>query len=713
MISFRLSITSTLLASVCALPLAADTPTAAAPTSAPAEEPVVDLDPLVVTGTRTAQRLSEVAVRTDVVTRAELELSNPRTLADAVEFITGVRVENNCQNCNFSQIRLLGLEGAYSQILIDGQPLVSSLAAVYAVEQIPASLIERIEVVKGGGSALYGPGSIGGVINMIPHTPVETAYRVRFGLEDMAGTHVSSKSPDIGFSLGLQADVVWDERQSALTAYWQGDRELPMDLSGDGYTEVGLKELSSGGLRYNRAFRDLEAWLVVDASASFENRRGGNRMDYVEHEADIAESIQAHRNSLALSWSHQLTLVTDYRLGASYVQTERESYYGAGRDPDAYGTTDNPLLVLDAQVNHRLGAHLLTWGAQHTTEELEDVQPSYSRQTDATYRNSGLFVQDEWEFARDWELLAGARLDENNQIEDTIVSPRLALRWAASPDLVWRAGVATGFRAPQVFDEDLHITQVAGGGQIIKNDPGLAEESARTYTLGGEWSKAVRGAVWMLEANLFRTEISDSFILEEDSDQSTENESVLVRRNGSGSSIEGVEFNAGVSFGRALSLQFGFVEQRSRYDEAIEPLEGTSTRRIQRTPDRYGVATLDAGLPVWDLRLFIGAKFTGSMEVPHAAPDPADIPADYPWTYITENRIEKSPSFLTLDVSLSREIELGEWGGRHRDVVVRVGVKNLTDDRQEDFDQGEFRDSGYMYGPRLPRSVYVSTEWRF
>jgi outer membrane receptor for ferrienterochelin and colicins len=76
-----------------------------------------------------------------------------RSLAEAMEFSTGVRVENNCQNCNFSQIRLLGLEGPYTQILVDGQPVISSLAQVYGIEQIPARLIERIEVVKGGGSA--------------------------------------------------------------------------------------------------------------------------------------------------------------------------------------------------------------------------------------------------------------------------------------------------------------------------------------------------------------------------------------------------------------------------------------------------------------------------------------------------------------------------------------------------------------------------------
>jgi len=79
----------------------------------------------------------------------------------------GVRVENNCQNCNFNQVRINGMEGKYSQILIDGLPIVSALAGVYVLEQIPANMIERLEVVKGGGSPLYGSNAVAGVVNVI------------------------------------------------------------------------------------------------------------------------------------------------------------------------------------------------------------------------------------------------------------------------------------------------------------------------------------------------------------------------------------------------------------------------------------------------------------------------------------------------------------------------------------------------------------------
>ena len=126
---------------------------------------------VVISATRTGKRLADVPLHVQTVRRSQIEGVVARTLADAVEWTRGVRVESNCQSCNTSQIRLLGLEGPYSQVLVDGQPTVSSLAMVYGIEQLPARLIDSIEVVRGGGSPAYGAGAVAGVINLIPHHP--------------------------------------------------------------------------------------------------------------------------------------------------------------------------------------------------------------------------------------------------------------------------------------------------------------------------------------------------------------------------------------------------------------------------------------------------------------------------------------------------------------------------------------------------------------
>lgn len=110
---------------------------------------VGEAEAIVVTGTRTERLQREAPVRTDVIGDTVLRLAAPRNLADALEYLPGARAESNCQNCNTTEIQLLGLPGVYNQILFDGLPLVSGAAAVYGVEQFPTVLIDRIEVVKG------------------------------------------------------------------------------------------------------------------------------------------------------------------------------------------------------------------------------------------------------------------------------------------------------------------------------------------------------------------------------------------------------------------------------------------------------------------------------------------------------------------------------------------------------------------------------------
>src|SRR5688572_21846764 len=205
-------------------------------------------DQVVVTATRTGRRLDDVPIRTELVDREDIDRIGARTLADAMEFTTGVRVESNCQNCNFSQIRLLGLEGPYTQLLIDGQPVISSLAQVYGIEQIPSRMIQRIEIVKGGGSALYGSGSVGGVVNIIPREPSRPAGLFESRVDWSRGV------PNLSHS--GSADWASADQRANIMAFAQIDHVKPLDLTGDGFTEVSLRKLRAGGARGSRYLLD-------------------------------------------------------------------------------------------------------------------------------------------------------------------------------------------------------------------------------------------------------------------------------------------------------------------------------------------------------------------------------------------------------------------------------------------------------------------------
>jgi outer membrane receptor for ferrienterochelin and colicins len=632
----------------------------------------------VVTATRTSRRLDDVPVRTEVVGRDTIERLGARTLADAMEFTTGVRVENNCQNCNFSQIRLLGLEGPYTQLLVDGQPVVSSLAQVYGIEQIPTRMIERIEVVKGGGSALYGPGSVGGVVNVISREPA-----TRGGVFEMR-SDVMNGEP--GLSLNGASDWVSTAQDAIVSVFGQYDRVRPVDLTGDGYTEVSRRQLEAMGGRAAKYLLGNAAKLTLDVTSIREQRRGGNRLEFEPHEADIAESIRSRRQSVGATWFHTRGKALDYRLSGAWSGTGRDSYYGTGRDPNAYGDTTSQLAVIDSQVNRYVGRHTLSSGLQFSREGLRDEQPAYGRSTDVTYRNAGFFLQDDWALGAGWELIYGARADHHTAVDRVIVSPRVAVMWSPLTSFDVRASVARGFRAPQLFDEDLHLSSVGGEARIIHLAPDLTEERSTNYMLGAEWKPVAGPGQALLEVNAFSTRLTNLFHVIEEDDARTD---VLefVKTNFGAARVYGLEVNLGWGIGDDFIIQGGIVEQRARFDEA-EPDFGS--RDFFRSPQRYGNLTVTWN-PHGIADFFAGVRYTGPMPVPHYA------------GVIDANRLERSPSFVTWDAGVSRE--LGRWGGRM--VTLTVNGRNLTNAYQRDLDQGPLRDAAYVYGPRFPRSFAI------
>ena len=639
---------------------------------------------VVVTGTRTEKLLANTPIRTDLIARPIMEAATVRTLADAVEFTPGIRVENDCQNCNFQQVRMLGLDGAYTQILVDGQPTMSSLAMVYGVDQIPARMIDHIEVVKGGGSALYGSGAVGGIINIIPHEPYRTGGVVEGRLEALEGS--------VSESVSVGGDWVASNQQTAATVFGQLDQLEPIDIDGDGFTELSRRKLRALGGRLARYLMDSRAKLTLDLSRISEDRRGGNLLQLPPHETDLTEATWMTRHTAAVSWFHTLSPLLDYRLVVSLANMDRDSYYGSGRDPNAYGESASTVSVVDAQINHRLGRHVLSWGGQGQIDSLQDAQPSYGRVVDEGYKSLGFYVQDDWSLHPGWELVYGFRADIHSALDEPILSPRGALRYSPDAALTVRASFGTGFRAPQVFDEDLHITQVAGEGQIIRLDPDLREERSTNWTLGAEWTPAVGRGRGFVEATLFHTRLRDLFHNVEADDPETP-EAEFLKTNLGGARAYGIEANLGWGVGKAFKVQGGLVVQRARFDE---PEPDFGSREFLRTPNWYGTLVVTFRTAVLG-EGFLGLRYTGSMKAPHYA------------GFIDEDRLEITRSFWTLDASVSRSLlRRGE-----RQLVLLLAGKNLTNAYQDDFDRGIDRDAGYVYGPRFPRSVSLTMKVSF
>lgn len=196
------------------------------------EEDLIALDGVVVSANRseTTRRMAPTLV--NVMDVKVFENTNSSTLSQGLNFQPGVRVENNCQNCGFQQVRINGLDGPYTQILIDSRPIFSALAGVYGLEQIPANMIERVEVMRGGGSALFGSSAIAGTINIITKEPVRNSGQLTHTLTGIGGTSSWDNNTT------LNASLVTDNHKAGLYIFGQNRERSGYDSDGDGYTEL-------------------------------------------------------------------------------------------------------------------------------------------------------------------------------------------------------------------------------------------------------------------------------------------------------------------------------------------------------------------------------------------------------------------------------------------------------------------------------------------
>jgi outer membrane receptor for ferrienterochelin and colicins len=504
---------------------------------------------IVVTATRTQKLYVEVPVKTEVITARDVGKMQASQLAESLAFTTGVRVENNCQNCNFTQVRINGMEGKYSQILIDNSPVFSSMIGVYGLEQIPTEMINRIEIVKGGGSALYGGSAVAGVINILTKEPMENTARLTLHQETVSGEPFTN--------MGFRSSLVSKSGNTKGFLYANYKSREPVDIDGDGYSEIGKLRSTNFGFNLYNYFSGIKGKLKLGFFRVMENRRGGNRFAFQPHEADIAESIDSDINGITADWNHYLTKKLYYNLAFSYVDATRESYYGSGRDLNAYGSTQNPVLFLNSQFNYQAGSHLLSTGIQFRGESLRDKALGYGREIDENYRELGIFLQDDVKLSKMVFLLAGIRISKHSLLDKLIINPRMSVLLNVLKDVSWRTTFSTGYRAPQVFDEDLHITQVGGEGMIIENDPDLKKEQSYSISTGFDFGKQIGGHVIQTSIECFYTMLSDAFVLNEQEFDPRENALVFRRINGSNARVYGVSIDFGYRIKDRFFLRVG------------------------------------------------------------------------------------------------------------------------------------------------------------
>ncbi|MFD0993879.1 TonB-dependent receptor [Tenacibaculum geojense] len=673
------------------------------------------LNQVTVTGTRTDKRKTNSPVIVNIIsseTLADVEACN---LSEGLKFQTGLRVETDCQTCSYTQLRMNGLAGGYSQILINGRPIFSPLTGLYGLEQIPTNMVERIEVVRGGGSALYGSSAIGGTVNVITKVPTRNNYSIGYTYQNIKGTSdhiINGNGTLVNTNKTLGATVFFNSRERGL-----------FDANNDNFSELpSLTNLAFGGTIFYTPNNNEK--LEVSFSKLYEYRYGG---DMIETNPSLALQAEERTHNVYMSnIDYQKNFNNNKTSFIAYLAsqfTDRDHYTGVRPDVGSpedvnhlqnlpYGTSETTTLQGGIQLNHKIenfisGDNIITLGSEFIKDDVFDDIETYNYTVDQTTKNLGVFLQSDWEINSKWNLLAGVRYDNHTlnslkidktqkQITNNVLSPRVSLLYKPFDKTQIRATWGTGFRAPQAFDTDLHIAFAGGGVSRIQLSDNLKRERSNSYTVSFNYDKPTEHYIYGFTIEGFYTQLNNAFVLENIGEDNFGE--LFEKRNGDKATVKGVTIESRFNYEGILQLETGFTLQESFNRTPVNYSTDLPTiKEFLRTPNTYGYATFSYE-PNTKFNSAINLVYTGPMKVLHLA-SPENLLND---------EYYKSPDFVELGFKSSYIFKLPKLKSN---VEISGGVKNILDSYQTNFDTGKERDSNFIYGPANPRTFFIGLKF--
>ena len=670
----------------------------------------IGIEQVVVSADRNEKSRAESPTIVNSIDQRIFQRTTNVTLSEGLNFSPGLRMENNCQNCGFSQVRMNGLEGAYTQILINSRPVFSGLAGVYGLELIPASMIERVEVIRGGGSSMYGSNAIAGTINLITKDPLANTFSVTGNSSTFGGEGEHGLADD--FNLNMNGSFVSDDFKTGFSIFGFYRKRNPFDANEDGFTELSLIKNNTLGARFYQRVAS-RGKITFDYFNINEFRRGGNKLHLPLHEADISESVNHNIHSGSGTYELLMREADKFSAFFSAQRVDRESYYGARQDLSAYGETNDFTYSTGIQYTRQLNNFLfapaeLNMGIEMTGSSLKDKKLGYYDVEENIHYDNTLiahqklslkstFAQLEWKLNK-MVLTTGLRFDNyrvkdeaegNSDISGNVLSPRINWLYNITHNLQFRIGYAKGFRAPQIFDEDLHI-ETSGSRQVLhRNDKNLKQESSNSYTTSLNYSHDEGNWQYQFLLEGFYTSLVNPFSNEYGSPDE-KGVVIYTRKNAEkGARVTGlnIEFNAAPS-GR-FQFQSGLTLQNSKYKEEQEFGE----TRFFRSPDRFSYISLSCQ-PSEKFDISVTGNYTGPMLVPYFGTELSDP---------KNGELRTSQSFFDAGIKGAYNILVTD----NVKMEIYAGVKNIFNSYQNDFDYGIDRDPSYIYGPLAPRMIYM------
>lgn len=593
----------------------------------------LSLDEVVVSGTMKEVSKLESPVPVEVYTAKFFRANPTPSIFEALQHINGVRPQVNCNVCNTGDIHINGLEGPYTMVLIDGMPIVSGLSTVYGLSGIPQSLIERVEIVKGPASTLYGSEAVGGLINIITKKPTN----VPLLSADVFGTTWGEVNTDVSAKFN-----VGSKTQSLLGVNYF-NYQNPIDNNDDNFTDVTLQNRISVFNKWNFERPENRIFSVAGRYV-YEDRWGGEmnwNRGYRGGDEVYGESIYTKR--WELFGTYQLPVQDQVMFMFSANGHDQNSVYG-----------DEPYLA-DQYVgfgqltwNKQVGNHDLLAGATYRYTYYDDNTPATAAAEDIDLNAPtkthlpGLFLQDEITLNNNNKLLLGIRYDYNS-LHGNIFTPRVNYKWnSPNGNNILRLSFGNGYRVANVFTEDHAALTGAREVIFISN---LKPETSWNGNVNFVKRIPMGNAFLGLDATVFHTYFNNKIIPDYDTDANK-----IIYDNLDGYAVsQGASLNVDLTFANGLKILAGATSM-----DVYNTEEGEKIRQL--FAERF-TGTWNIGYTI--KKLGVTLDYTGNLYGPMRLPLLSD----------TDPRSEYSPWWSIQNIQVTKALKNG--------LEIYGGVKNL------------------------------------
>lgn len=648
--------------------------------------------------------LKDAIIKTEVVDAKEIEKKQAANLSEAIKDENGIESREGCSICGMRRVRINGMRGEHTTVLMDGIPLNSTVSSYYGFDAMGTAGIDRIEISRGAGASLIAPEAIGGVINIVRKKATEDSSTIDFSLGDF----------DYKLFSGTVTKVSKD-RRSGTTFTAQYSNQGQMDMDDNGVNESPRIDSFLIGAKH---FIDFNASnnLTIDVTALKSNTFGGPmdsttyrptvdtgsvsfegndvRRKYNGNTEQITEAVEIQRREATLTYTHLINDYSNLVFKESYAEQIQDSWYEGS---DYYHR--NQTLFSDIQYNNQLNeTNFLTVGVDYKNEQLKAKSYAFFDRDGRTkdnydYASLGVYIRDIWTPTSNLEIAGALRVNKittdwtdktskEDEIDETMVAPRIHIKWMHTDYLTSRLGLGLGYRSPLTFFESEHGILDDGFDVDISE---IEKSKSATYSLSYDSDRLI------LNGGASYTQVENLAYV--DADLATPTLKNYTKK------LDVMNFDATIGYQITKPFSIALTYEHFDYDKEYKQLLTLAAieQRIKLDFEYESERAM--------INLFV--NWVGSRDLAeYGYGDHYNI---YDGTNVSGLKSTDAPSYYTVDIKGSYKID--------GDYKLYAGVKNLFDETQDMsplfFDADGNFDVTHIYGPLRGRQIYAGLQAAF